>query len=143
MTVHLIKIAAGVAHLDELQARLHSYSFMDEIHGEITPVPTRNKPKRDAELKGGGSIYWIIKGKVAARTAIVDIVKEETDDGRPLCRLCVKSELIPVIPIPRRGFQGWRYYNVSDAPEDMPHGLSQDDGASGEMAAELKELGLI
>ena len=144
MTVHLIKIAAGVQHLDQLQTRLLSYGYDDPDHGPVTPVPTRNTPKRADELLDGGSIYWIIKGKIAARTPFIDIYGEETPEGKKVCRLCVSSTVIPTIPVPKRGFQGWRYFPAADAPDDMPVGSGGEiNEISPEMAAELKELGLI
>ena len=31
----------------------------------------------------------------------------------------MEPELISVLPVPRRAFQGWRYLQTSDAPADL------------------------
>jgi len=50
--------------------------------------------------------------------------------------------LIPVWPRRVRIFQGWRYLETEDAPEDLPQ---TEDAAPmpAELAAELRELGLL
>lgn len=143
MTVHLIKIAAGLSSLSELRERFESYGYSDPNHGFIVPVPTRNFPKQREALLGGGSIYWIIKGEIKARTQFVDIREEEDADGRRLCRLCVLGDLKLVVPTKRRGFQGWRYLKAGDAPADLDISESDTDGLDADMAAELNDLGLL
>ena len=42
-----------------------------------------------------------------------------TNDGRKACRIVLDPELVPVVPIPKRAFQGWRYLAIGDAPQDL------------------------
>ena len=60
MTLHLLKLCVGVdsiADLEDYQARRR---------GKLAHV-TRMVPRRIEELLDGGSLYWVIKGRVAAR----------------------------------------------------------------------------
>ena len=70
MTVHLIRMAAGletVAGLRERQAdRLRQYKKFSGKRG-VLQTYTRNVPKRADELTDGGSIYRVIKKHVRAR----------------------------------------------------------------------------
>ncbi|HHL43240.1 MAG TPA: DUF1489 family protein, partial [Hellea balneolensis] len=34
-------------------------------------------------------------------------------------RIVLDFELVPVVPMPRRAFQGWRYLKPEDAPPDL------------------------
>ncbi len=90
--------------------------------GEKKPLPvhrTFQMPKRKADLLDGGSLYWVIKGIVQVRQPLADIVEGTREDGTPCCLLVLKNELIPVRPVPRRAFQGWRYLNADEAPADL------------------------
>jgi hypothetical protein len=101
-------------------------------------------PKRAAELLDGGSLYWVIKGVVQGRQVIADIRPFKDDQGIGRCHLVLEPELIATRPQPRRAFQGWRYLQGSDAPDDL-------DGSQGEispdmpaeMRKELVDLGLL
>jgi hypothetical protein len=102
---------------------------------------TRMVPTRAAEIVDGGSLYWIIKGQLAARQRILEIEPFVDVDGIGRCRLWLGREVVKVAPRPFRAFQGWRYLQDKDAPHDL--------GASGaaEMPEELRralgELGLL
>ena len=79
------------------------------------PVVTRFRPKRADELVGG-SIYWIIKHRIAARQIIIGFADRE-EDRRTIIRL--DPLLVPVRALPRRAHQGWRYLEPADAPLDL------------------------
>jgi hypothetical protein len=51
--------------------------------------------------------------------------------------------LVPVRPVPRRAFQGWRYLSADDAPADLASGSSDMTKLPPEMRKELAQLGLI
>jgi hypothetical protein len=52
--------------------------------------------------------------------------------------------LVPVRPVPRRAFQGWRYLSAEDAPADLAEGRGRDlDQMPAKMRRELAELGLL
>jgi hypothetical protein len=100
-------------------------------------------PKRDAELLQGGSLYWVIRGEIAAREKLIAIEPFRDRDGIGRCRLIMQPKVIAVLARPMRAFQGWRYFSESDVPPDL--------GKAGEgvaempepMRRELRELGLL
>jgi hypothetical protein len=139
MTVHLSRPAVGIQSLDHFHEVLAQRAEPGDP--DFTYMHTRNTPKRADELCDGGSVYWIIKGQVCARQTILRVEKLEDDNGRSYCMIFLDAELVHTIPHPRRAHQGWRYLNVADAPADLPQGDEGD--MSAEMAAELKELGLL
>ena len=142
--LHMRKLCVGVERLEELaawQARRLSVPGAQLFHA------TRNWPRRQAEiLDGGGSLFWIIKGRMAARQRIIGFeaaprVDAEDPDEKPFCRILLDPALVPTEPWPHRPFQGWRYLKSSEAPPDLDvHGGSGDLPA--ELSAELKALGL-
>jgi hypothetical protein len=102
---------------------------------------TRMTPKRREEILDGGSLFWVIKGYVAARRRLLDIRPFVDKDGIKRCDLVLDEELVLVRPQPRRPFQGWRYLEAKDAPPDISKG-----GAAGlpdKLRRELAELGLL
>lgn len=139
MTVHLKKLSVGATSIDSLRGWQKRYMAA----GQPILHPTRNRPKRAAELLDGGSIYWIIKGKMQVRQRITDLIEITRADGKPGCGIVLHPELIPVWPRQVRIFQGWRYLEASDAPEDMPVSADGESPMPADMAAELRELGLL
>ena len=133
MALHLIKLCVGCESVEELRA------WRAERAGRGIPpiVPTRQTPKRAAELVDGGSLYWVIKGVILVRQPIVKIVTLES--GVQPCRIDLGPELILTAPQPRRPFQGWRYLSAADAPPDLPTG----EGAEmpQDLARQLREIG--
>ncbi len=138
MPLHLVKLCVGcrdIAHLGAFQkARL-------EATGRNAHV-TRMVPRRAREILDGGSLYWVINGMVTVRQRIVAIEPFVDDDGVKRCRLELDPELVPVRPVPRRPFQGWRYLEDADAPPDMD-GLEGDEDLPEEMRRDLGSLGLL
>tara|TARA_R110002110_G_scaffold63045_6_gene175470 strand:+ start:3511 stop:3996 length:486 start_codon:yes stop_codon:yes gene_type:complete len=145
MTVHLIKLAVGIeslSHLSERQAqRLADAAATGD--GAVLRHLTRSTPRRRDEVLDGGSIYWVIKGAVRARQRIVDIDTAVNHKGLPRCALILDRELVPVRARPQRAFQGWRYLEVADAPEDAIGLPDESEDMPVEMAEELRALGLL
>ena len=137
MTVHLKKLSVGSASVDGLRA-LQAQRLANV--GRLIHI-TRNRPRRVEELLHGGSIYWIIKGVMTARQAIVDFVEAERADGSPACGIVLSPEIVTVVPTRMRIFQGWRYLEVADAPIDI--GTDNDENMPSEFFAELRELGIF
>ena len=106
--------------------------------GEIAHLTTRYLPKRHAELVGG-SLFWIHKHQLVARSPIVGF--EATEDGRT--NILISTTLIDVHPVPRRAHQGWRYLADADAPRDLGEGEEAGEVMSGRLAGKLAKLGLI
>ena len=79
MPVHLLKTAAGLQEIDQLIAR-QSGGKMRFDGKAATYAYTRYMPKRAGEIvEGGGSIYWIVKNRIAVRQKIFgfEMVREE------------------------------------------------------------------
>ncbi len=138
MSVHLKKLSVGSVSIDNLK----NWQNRALKQGRPRIHPTRNWPKRADELLDGGSMFWIIKGQMIVRQPIADLIEVKREDGRPACGIVLHPELIPVWPRRVRIFQGWRYLETEDAPEDLPQ---TEDAAPmpAELAAELRELGLL
>ena len=143
MTINLLKIAAGIGSVSELNQRFEAYGEYDPELGFVVPIVTRNVPRQREALMDGGSIYWIIKGLIQVRSEIIDLQDGEDSDGRRLCHIHVSPKIQRVVPTKRRGFQGWRYLKTGDSPPDMDDIQIGEGGQDIELAAELKELGLL
>jgi len=139
MPLHLKKLSVGSTSIDSLR------EWHDEVlarRGRIIHV-TRSFPRRAEEILPGGSIYWVIKGKMCARQLIEEFIEVERDDGGVSCGIVMKPGLIPVFEKRHRPFQGWRYLEEKDAPLDLPTDTEGEDTMPMEMAEELRDLGLL
>lgn len=132
MTIHLQKLSVGTESLDTLriwQDKVVAHRVKagkSAVHEHVT----RMTPKQRDAILDGGSIYWVIKGLIQCRNRIIDLEEVRTSDGRKACAILMEPNLVPVVPAPRRAFQGWRYLKAEDVPADI-------DLASG--GAELPE----
>jgi hypothetical protein len=140
VTLHLIKMAVGIADLDQLVA------FRRQRHaasgGALWRVRTRHMPKRAEELLDGGSIYWVIKGVVRARQPILGLVAGTDANDKRCCFIEVEHAIIATEPQAQRAFQGWRYLVPEKAPPDRT-GAGSGDALPEAMARELRALGLL
>lgn len=136
MALHILKLCVGVDTLEELAdwqaGRLKQMKGSRKLLSHVT----RMTPKRRDDILDGGSLYWVIKGQIAARQPIVDL-KAAVKNGHPSCAIVYEPVLIPVVRRLQRPFQGWRYLKPENAPADLPGGMS------GELGAELAALGLL
>ncbi len=143
MTMHLIKLAVGpdsLAELAEWQAGRLKEMRRRKEKPELMHV-TRQTPKRGEELLDGGSIYWVIKGMIAARQKLCEL-RPVLRDGVPHCALILDEALVRVAPRPVRAFQGWRYLAAKDAPPDVMQG-SGEENLPENLRRELALLGLL
>ncbi len=145
MALHLIKLCVGCDSITDLEEWIEENRALHRRLGreyEQTHT-TRMVPKRVEEILEGGSLYWVIKGQVAARQRLLDIRPFTDADGIGRCRLVLETKVVPVEPRPYRPFQGWRYLDPKDAPRDID--LKSGDLASmpEDMRRELAELGLL
>ena len=142
MALHLQKLSVGSTGIDSLAK--WQRTLMARRAGEgreaLPDHVTRMRPKRADELLDGGSVYWVIKGLILCRSEIVGL-EETTKKGNKACRIVLRPGLIPVMPTPRRAFQGWRYLEGADAPEDIG-GEAEADGLPPALRRKLVELGL-
>lgn len=135
MTIHLQKLSVGTESLETLQAWQDSV-VARRIRAGLTPYHehvTRMFPKQKEALLDGGSIYWVFKGLMQCRNTIVDLEEVRTRDGRKACAILMEPTVIPVVPAPRRPFQGWRYLKAEDIPADLTSG-----SGGGELPEELR-----
>ena len=143
--LNIIKLAVGIEDIDHLSA-VQERKLADETakRGKKARLwhRTRHAPRRAEELLDGGSMYWVIKGRVAARQRLIGFEKETDEEGRKFCFIQLDPELVPTASRRHRAFQGWRYLKADDAPPDQPKRQSEEDFPP-EMAAELRELGLL
>ena len=142
MTMHLIKLCVGVDTVQELAD--WQAGRLKELKKKKRPLVlmhvTRQTPKRADELLDGGSLYWVIKGKIAVRQRLVAL-KPVTKNGTPHCGLVYEPKLIPTLRRSHHPFQGWRYLDPKDVPAD-----ARDIKATNlpeALAVELAELGLL
>ena len=138
--LHLLKMAVGIADLDEL--RRFRAARRKERGGSW--VYTRNHPRRAAEVLAGGSIYWVIRGQIRVRQRVTGFCSERDDKGRAYCLIDVDPHLVATIWRPWRPFQGWRYLKPADVPPDAPGGVGgyAETALPERMIAELRALGL-
>ena len=111
--LNISKVAVGCASFDALCRR----QARRETGGVVTLV-TRFMPRRAEELIGG-SVYWIVKHRIAARQTIIALAERE-QDRRTVISL--HPEVVPVRAVPRRAHQGCRYLAGSEAPPDFGNG---------------------
>ena len=145
MPLHLIKLCVGCESITDLEEWIEENRALHRRMGreyEQTHT-TRMVPKRVEELLDGGSLYWVIKGQVAARQALLDIRPFTDGDGIGRCRLVLDTKVVSVEPRPYRPFQGWRYLAAKDAPKDLDFGAGDLSIMPEDMRRELAELGLL
>ena len=132
--LHMSKVAVSCASVETLKRRMEA-----RIRDGIVPVVTRFRPKRAEELIGG-SMFWIVKQRLAARQTILgfDI---RASDRKTIIRL--DPTLVPVRATAKRGHQGWRYLEPADAPADLGDGEDGMDALPPDLAGKLAVLALI
>ena len=145
MALHLIKLAVGCESVKELtgwvaeRMQAAKKKGLPPHHVHIT----RMTPKRVEDVLVGGSLYWVIRGEIAAREKIIAIEPFRDRDGIGRCRLVMQPKVIAVLPRPMRPFQGWRYFAESDAPRDLESAGTGVAAMPEPMRRELRELGLL
>ena len=146
MPVHLIKLAVGIESIDHLHER--QKQRMDERKaagdGRVLRILTRNTPRRAEELTAeGGSIFWVIKGRVLVRQQITSVEAATAQDGTPRCAIHLDPKLIRVRTRRSRPFQGWRYLDAADAPRDLGLVGGADDDLPEDLREALGEIGVL
>lgn len=146
MPLHLIKLAVGCDSIKDLKnwvaerMKAARKKGLPQHHVHIT----RMVPKRGEEILAGGSLYWVIRGEVAARQKIIAIEPFRDRDGIGRCRIVMQPKVMSVSPRPMRPFQGWRYLSEEAAPPDLGKAAAGSLAAMPEpMRRELRDLGLL
>ena len=145
MSLHLIKLAVGCESVRELKGWVAER--MQTAKKKGLPLRhihiTRMTPKRIDELLAGGSLYWVIRGEIAAREKIIAIESFRDRDGIGRCRLVMQPKVVAVLPRPMRPFQGWRYFVQSDIPPDLKSAGAGVAAMPEPLRRELRDLGLL
>jgi hypothetical protein len=146
MPLHLIKLAVGCDSVRELKEWVAERMAtarkkgLPQRHIHIT----RMTPKREEEILAGGSLYWVIRGEIAAREKIIAIEPFRDKDGIGRCRIVMQPKVIALSPRPMRPFQGWRYLKPDSAPPDLGKATAKGVASMPEpMRRELRDLGLL
>ena len=142
MPLHLIKLCVGCDTIGELEAwiaerRRRGGGSVQHAH------VTRMVPKRAEALLDGGSLYWVIKGQLACRQALLAVTPFTDSDGIGRCSLVLDAAVVPISPRPCRPFQGWRYLEHEAAPADLGEAAGAIRALPEAMRRELVELGLL
>ena len=116
-----------------LEDRLSGRALAGETH-----ILTRYRPTRHAELIGG-SLFWIIRHHLVARSPIVGFAEEENGH----CRIRLAGGLVAIRHKPKRAHQGWRYLIEDHAPMDLAAGEEGSDALPADLAGKLAALALI
>ena len=135
LPVHLTRVAFGVTNLDQLATRLQ----MRAVGGSVE-ITTRYLPKRHADIAERGSLYWIIKHQLVARSPVLGF--GDAEGGRVAIRL--DPALVLLQARHKRAHQGWRYLEHADAPPDLGAGAADGIGAMpATLQGALAHLGLL
>ena len=144
MSLNIVKLCVGAESVADLKEWVAERALV-AIAAGLEPHSvhrTRMTPKRMDEILDGGSLYWVIKGQVAARQRILALEQVKGADGIGYCDIVLDPSVIETAPQPKRPFQGWRYYAPDDAPRDI--GTANGEAAMPEdLRRELADLGLL
>jgi hypothetical protein len=145
MALHLIKLCVGADSIQDLEDWIELKLRQMKKDGRKPEQyhTTRMLPKRVDEILDGGSLYWVIKGQIAARQQMRDIRPFTDGEGISRCHLVLETKVIPVMPRPCRPFQGWRYLKDEEAPRDLGESGADVALMPEELRRELRELGLL
>ena len=132
--LHLTKVAFGATSAEHLADRLRQRAAEGGMF-----LTTRYLPKRHEEVAGAGSLYWIIKHQLVARSPILTF--GEAEAGRVAIHLA--PDLVLVQARPKRAHQGWRYLEAADAPVDLGGDASGIEDMPPTLIGKLAELALI
>lgn len=134
MPLHIIKLCVGAETVDDLRGWR---AGQDQREPWI--LRTRMTPKRAAEVLDGGSVYRVFKGTVLCRQRVLAI--DTVGEGiNARCQITLDEDIVLTQPLPRRPFQGWRYFDPKDAPEDLV-GADGGEAVPQDLARALRELG--
>jgi hypothetical protein len=144
MALHLIKLCVGVDTIGELEEWIaeRPRRFGPRADGRHVHV-TRMLPKRSEALLDGGSLFWVIKGQLSCRQALLGVESFTDGEGVSRCRLVLDPAVVAVHPRPVRPFQGWRYLDGEEAPDDLGEASGAVQALPEAMRRELVSLGLL
>jgi hypothetical protein len=143
--LHLQKLCVGADTVEDLEAWRREVAASRAALG-LDPAlrhVTRTWPKRADEILRGGSLYWVIRGAILARQRVLEFEPADEGDGVARCAIVLDAEVVRTVPTPRRPFQGWRYLDGAQAPDDLPRGVAEPGELPPELQTALAELGVV
>jgi len=140
-TINLVKLSVGSRSVESLAdwQKTQRAQGPDGLPRHVT----RMKPRREAEILNGGSIYWVIEGAIQARQRVVRLDDTVGSDGIRRCAIVLDPRLVRTVAAPRRPFQGWRYLNQTDSPADLRETGERDGPLPPGLSAALAEIGVF
>jgi hypothetical protein len=139
LTLNIKKLCVGADSLSDLYYR--QKQIRDNLRSTVHI--TRMFPKRFEEVLQGGSLYWVIKSKLCVRQEILNIERFIDSNGVKRCKIELNESLMLTVPHKERPFQGWRYLETKDSPQDTRIFDIIDDNSDQEMVSDLHNLGLV
>src|SRR5215472_1200285 len=87
MALHLIKLCVGCDSVQDLEDWIREKLKERRKRGLSAEHMhrTRMVPKRVSELRGGGSLYWVIRGEIMCRQRIRDVCPFVDKEGVGRC----------------------------------------------------------
>ena len=138
--IHILKLCVGAESVEDLTdwqiGQRPRWPAGQAVH------VTRMRPRREADVLEGGSLYWVIKGIIQCRQRIHDLQGVTGEDGIARCAIHLDAKVVRTEAAPRRPFQGWRYLDPKDAPRDLAAGRHREDPLPTQLAQALAEMGL-
>jgi len=114
VVLHLIKLCVGCDTVEELLA----WREASKTPAKPWILRTRQTPRRAAELIDGGSLYRVYRGFILSRQRI-EAVSTVGAGVAARCEITLSEEVVLTVPTARRPFQGWRYLEPGDIPDDL------------------------
>ena len=139
--VNMVKLCVGVSSVEELE-RWQKLRVESGIYSAPEHV-TRSTPRRSGEILNGGSLYWVIRGKIRARQRVIGLDPRVGQDGIVRCAIVFDRAIIRTVQVPRKPFQGWRYLEAKDSPRDLFRGERTTEGVPAHVQEILLEIGVV
>lgn len=142
--VNMLKLCVGAEAVSDLEAwqkrqrQLRTAQGQEPVHIHVT----RMWPKRGDEILAGGSLYWVFKGLILARQKILRLDEVNGSDGIRRCGIILDPAIVRTQPMPRRPFQGWRYFAPDDVPDDLDPAQSGEPELPTDLANALSDMGV-
>jgi len=139
--VNLIKLSVGSVSVESLA----DWQKTPRAQGPdgLPRHVTRMRPRREAEVLNGGSIYWVIGGTIQVRQRVLRLDEVIGSDGIRRCAIVLDPRLVRTVATPRRPFQGWRYLKPVDSPADLREVGEGEDPLPPGLSATLAEIGVF
>lgn len=138
----MVKLVVGATDLDHF-ADWQRSSLVPYEGAMANMVWTRHRPKRSDELLDGGSIYRVVKNRIVCRQRIIGFEEAIDPIKGKMCLIMTEPVIIKTVSTPKRPFQGWRYLQPADAPQDIGEYNPNEEAPPEEMAEELAAAGLL